>query len=187
MSTQGEDDLPPRGRPKSGSASTQCLTRSLVDGYPVTLWNTRAKLIIKLDDDAIRFVSTAFIDLVTPQLQVDGIDVEPGRTLHEEQSEFRFKEETPVQWGKVQWDVINDAWKVMYKNIDKEPCTAANDADGNSFTLPDGLDPAERRRYKLDRYKAACATWNVLDKSSRHRIDVLPGTTMIRRPEMPDA
>ena len=185
MSTQGEDDLPRRGRPKSGSARplTKCLTRSLVDGYPVTLLNYKSKLIIKLDDNAIRFASIAFIDLVAPQLQVDGIDVEPGQ--HEEQSEFRFNEETPNIMGKVTWDVVNDSWKVTYKTTEKESCTAVHDADGNSFALPDELDPAERRRRKLHLYKSACATWNALDNSKRQRIVVLSGSTKIRKPEMP--
>ena len=160
-------------------------TRPLMEGYPVTMLNYGKTLIIKVDDDAIRFIANGFVDLLAPTLLAS--DDAQCHTPEDERSSVRFHRDTPNFPGKVCWNVTGDKWIVTYKNKAKEECHVEVGESGESFVVPEGLSRDDRAICKYKKYREACVTWNANDKSTRARIMLPPEVIKVRRPAVPDA
>ena len=160
-------------------------TRPLMEGYPVTMLNYGKTLIIKVDDDAIRFIANGFVDLLAPTLLAS--DDAQCHTPEDERSSVRFDRDTPNFPGKVCWNVTGDKWIVTYKNKAKEECHVEVGESGESFVVPEGLSRDDRAICKYKKYREACVTWNANDKSTRARIMLPPEVIKVRRPAVPDA
>ena len=182
MITQGEGK---RRNSLSGLSFQQqkTFTRSLMDGYPVTMLNYGKTLIIKVDDDAIRFIAKGFVDLLAPTLLAS----DDAQCQDEERSVVRFDRETPNFPGKVCWNVTGDKWIVTYKNKEKKECHAEVGESGESFALPEGLSKDERVLCKYKKYREACVTWNANDNSTRPKIMLPPEEIMVRKPAVPES
>ena len=75
-------------------------------------------LIIKVDDDAIRFIANGFVDLLAPTLLAS--DDAQSHTPEDERSIVRFDGETPNFPGKVCWNVTGDKWVVLGRDVQKQ-------------------------------------------------------------------
>ena len=178
MKTQGN-----RIKRRAGRANT-LLTREVFSEYPVTMLNYGSQLIIKLDDDGMRFIAFAFTELVESLVQFIATSEAPCDSPCEVRSLMRVglgDQATDIS-GKIHWRMETNTWEVHYRNADGKYVNTHKDHNGNSFAVPHGLDPECHQRAKLLLRRIAIDHWNKVDMSPRMKIAQLPDAITLRRP-----
>ena len=158
------------------------LTRDVLPEFPVTLMNYGKALIIKLDDDGIRFVTLGFIGLVDQDFQRNATEDVLCDSPDDTPGVVKLALDTEVQSvkDKIIWCKSSQAWEIQYHNSSGEQLTADKDSDGNAFEVPEGLEPKEFRRAKFEAKRRAMDVWNILDQSKRHRLKRSPVELRLR-------
>ena len=180
MKTQGNEI---KRRHRAGRANTW-LTIEVFPEYPVTMLNYGSQLIIKLDDDGMRFIAFAFTEMVESLVQFIATGEAPCDSPGEVRSLMKVglgDQATDIS-GKIHWLMITSTWEVHYRNADGMYVKTHKDHNGNSFAVPHGLDPECHQRAKLLLRRIAIDHWNNVDTSPRARIAQLPDAITLRRP-----
>ena len=140
-------------------------------GMPISILNYGKQMVLLLDDDGKRFLQDSMITVIT-QLSDEchaSADAETQPREAEQVAAFRFDDSTPNVFGKVVWDTDCHGWKVTIgRGRDTRP--RYKDNNGESLVVSEDLPGNAFERMKADRYKAAIACWNALDRSTRRRI-----------------
>lgn len=185
MKTQG-NACKRKKRTVSGSTLNETMfwTREMFPEYPVTMLNYGSQLIIKLDDDGMRFVAFAFTDFVENLVHFIPPSKAPCDSPGEVRSLMRvvLGDQTTDVSGKIHWLMSSDTWEVHYRNASEKYVKTSKDHNGNSFTVPHGLDPEGHQRAKLMLRRIAIDHWNTVDTSPRSRIAQVPDAITLRRP-----
>ena len=93
------------------------LTRDVLPEFPVTLMNYGKALIIKLDDDGIRFVTLGFIGLVDQDFQRNATEDVLCDSPDDTRGVVKLALDTEVQSvkDKIIWCKSSQAWEIQYR------------------------------------------------------------------------
>jgi hypothetical protein len=132
-------------------------------GHNITSANCMRPMFLKVNTEGIAVVHTFLVALIRDLKATSA----PCLPAVERTNLFQFcNSGTPNVRGKVVWDPMKGAWKVLAKKSKSpfEPLLPAIDIK---------LPQQEFDALKLTSYRAAVKMWNDLDNSSRHRIPAL--------------
>ena len=149
--------------------ATVFLLKANVAGLPITVVNYGKLLIMKLDEEGIRFINKVVIDVVQ-RLSDTTETVANGKGAVSVEAGFRFDQSMPNIPDKVLWDPSTNSWKLILSNKGRPKRASFVDEDGKPLGVTEGLTADKHDVAKANSDARAIQAWNHLDKSDRKRI-----------------
>ena len=156
---------------------SQATLKAQIGGFNVTVLNLIRPKVLKVDADALIFITEYIVKRVVHLLSVAQAGTEAASSSAQPVplAKFHFPDSpTPNVRDKVVWDPTKHAWRIIVKSEHSHKVSDQHkDEQGRTLSVDFSLKREDYFEARIEAYDRAIRAWNALDKSKKDRIQVV--------------